>query len=59
MKTKFQKCDSCEDITIHSFKQVFSPTRGLRREVIKCYECGRTVIKNRKKGTYVIGGKNA
>lgn len=59
MKKRFQKCENCGEETSHSYKKVLSAHRGkLRREVIRCNQCGKKSIKNTKKGSYVIAGKN-
>lgn len=53
MKKKLMKCDFCEEETNHSVKKVMSSKRMKpRRFIDKCNECGKTIIKNSKNGTY-------
>jgi len=59
MKKKFQRCDNCNDETVHSYKKVFSNSRGrLRRDITQCQQCGKKTIKSHTNGTYTISGKN-
>lgn len=59
MKTKLIRCEKCCEETIHSVKKVISSARlKIRRNVERCFNCGRTVVK-KKNGSYVkkLGGR--
>ena len=53
MKKRIKYCEKCGEDTRHSIKKVFSSKRRKqRREVDRCDECGKIIIKSAKTGTY-------
>ena len=62
MKKRIQLCEKCNEETIHSNKKVFSSRKlKIRRAVERCNECGKTIVKNSKKGSYTkkLGGRQS
>ena len=61
MKKKLKRCDNCKEESSHSIKKRLGTNKSgayIKRVVEKCNECGKTIVNNKKRGTYtkILGG---
>ena len=61
MKTIIQKCQKCEEDTVHDVGKKQATTKAksyTRRSTSRCRQCGTKEINNSKTGRRIISGTN-